>query len=72
MTDIKPGLPQERRGRSDIGAPPGWFILLEGTDATALAPLLPEAALVSAGAAGPLQRGTYRLEYLRTKTAWAP
>jgi len=63
---------EEKRGRTDIGAPPAWFILLEATDAEALAGLLPDAALAGAGAAAPCLRGTYRLEYLRTKTAWAP
>ncbi|GGC65797.1 hypothetical protein GCM10011504_49700 [Siccirubricoccus deserti] len=63
---------EEKRNRPDIGAPPGWFILLEATDAEALAPLLPDAALLAAGARGPVRRGVYRLEYLRTKTAWAP
>lgn len=63
---------EEKRGRTDIGAPPGWFILLEATDAEALSGLLPEAVLTGAGAVGPYRRGTYRLEYLRTKTAWAP
>jgi hypothetical protein len=63
---------EEKRGRSDIGAPPAWFILLEATDAEALAGLLPDAALTAAGAMGPYRRGLYRLEYLRTKTAWAP
>lgn len=63
---------EEKRGRADIGAPPSWFILAEATDAEALAGVLPDAALTAAGAMGPYQRGTYRLEYLRTKTAWAP
>ena len=63
---------EEKRSRADIGAPPAWFILAEATDAEALAGLLPDAALTAAGAVGPCQRGLYRLEYLRTKTAWAP
>lgn len=61
---------EEKRGRPDIGAPPGWFALVEATDAAALEALLPDAAMLAAGAHD-LQRGTYRLEYLRTKTAWA-
>lgn len=60
----------ESRDRSDIAAPPTWFALVEATDAEALAPLLPEAALAAAGARGPFRRGTYRLEYQRTRTAW--
>ncbi|MBV1797890.1 hypothetical protein [Siccirubricoccus sp. G192] len=63
---------EEKRGRTDIGAPPTWFALVEATDTAALAPLLPEVAMLAAGARGPFQRGLYRLEYLRTKTAWAP
>lgn len=65
---------EEKRGRPDIGAPPGWFALVEATDAAALAGVLPDAALLAAlgssGGAGAVLRGTYRLEYLRTKTAW--
>jgi hypothetical protein len=63
---------EEKRGRADIGAPPAWFILAEATDAEALSGLLPDAALTAAGAMGPYDRGLYRLEFLRTKTAWAP
>jgi hypothetical protein len=62
---------EEKKGRSDIGAPPAWIILAEATDAEALAVLLPDAAIAAAGATGPLRRGTYRLEFQRTKTAWA-
>lgn len=60
----------ERKGRSDLLAPPRWFILVEATDAEALAPLLPDAALAAAGAAAPPERGRYRLEFQRNKTAW--
>jgi hypothetical protein len=63
---------EEKRGRADIGAPPGWFALVEATDAAALAGLLPDKALAGAGVEGATLRGVYRLEYLRTKTAWAP
>ncbi len=63
---------EEKRGRADIGAPPAWFALVEATDAAALAGLLPDAALAAAGTDGPVLRGCYRLEYLRTRTAWAP
>jgi hypothetical protein len=63
---------EEKRGRADILAPPRLFLLVEATDAEALAPLLAEAALTEAGARGPFRRGLYRLEHLRTKTAWAP
>lgn len=62
---------EEKKGRSDIGAPPAWIILVEATDATALDTLLPQAALAMAGATGPVQRGVYRLEFQRNRTAWA-
>jgi hypothetical protein len=61
---------EEKRGRADIGAPPAWVALVEATDAEALAGVLPDAALTAAGAMGPYLRGLYRLEFLRTKTAW--
>lgn len=61
---------EEKKGRSDIQAPPAWIILAEATDAEALAGLLPDALLAGAGARGPVRRGLYRLEFLRTKTAW--
>jgi hypothetical protein len=60
----------ESRARTDIAAPPSWIILLEATDAEALAALLPDAALHAAGAVGAIRRGTYRLEFQRNKTAW--
>lgn len=63
---------EEKRGRPDIGAPPAWFALVEATDPAALGALLEDGALLATGAAGPVLRGTYRLEYLRTKTAWSP
>ena len=63
---------EEKRGRTDIGAPPRWFALVEATDAGALSELLPDAEMTAAGAMGPYVRGLYRLEYLRTKTSWAP
>ena len=62
----------ESKDRSDITAPPSWFALVEATDAASLAPLLAEGALAAAGARGPFRRGTYRLEYQRGRTAWAP
>jgi len=62
---------EEKKGRSDIGAPPRWIILVEGTDAEALATLLPDAALAAAGATEASRRGLYRLEFQRNKTAWA-
>lgn len=63
---------EEKRGRVDIQAPPRWIALVEATDPDALANLLPETAMREAGARGELRRGMYRLEHVRTKTAWAP
>jgi hypothetical protein len=60
----------EKQGRADITPPPAWIILAEATDAEALAPLLREAELLAAGANAAPQRGTYRLEFMRLKTAW--
>ncbi len=59
----------ESRGRTDIQAPPAWFMMIEATDAAALDAVLPDAALVQAGA-GRIVRGSYRLEYVRGPTAW--
>ncbi len=61
----------ESQGRSDLQAPPGWFAIVEATDPAALAPILPDEALREAGATGEIIRGCYRLEYTRTKTAFA-
>jgi hypothetical protein len=38
----------------------------------ALAEILPDHLLIQAGARAPFVRGLYRLEYVRTKTAFAP
>ena len=62
----------ETKGRTDIREPPPRFVMVEATDAAALAGVLADAALIAAGAAGPFVRGVYRLEYTRTKTAFAP
>ncbi|MCX7379931.1 MAG: hypothetical protein NT133_00615, partial [Alphaproteobacteria bacterium] len=59
----------EAQGRTDIGEPPAQFLMIEATDAAALADLAPEAALLAAGAMQ-ITRGTYILEYTRNKTAW--
>jgi hypothetical protein len=61
----------ETRGRTDIRTPPRCFALVEATDAEALADILLERGLSGAGARGPFLRGLYRLEYVRTKTAFA-
>ena len=62
----------ETRARTDIQAPPSLFIMVEATDAEALTDILLERALSGAGALGPFIRGVYRLEYVRTKTGFAP
>ena len=59
----------ESRDRPGIHEPPSQFLLLEATGAEALAALLPDAALLAAGASNSI-RGIYRLEYVRGKTAW--
>jgi hypothetical protein len=59
----------ESRGRTDIGEPPAQFLLVEATDADALAALLPDAVLRNAGASRCV-RGSYRIEYTRGRTAW--
>jgi len=61
---------EEKKGRSDIGAPPRWIILVEATDAEALAGLLTDTALAAAGATEAPRRGIYRFEFQRNKTAW--
>jgi hypothetical protein len=60
----------ESAARTDITDPPGAVILLEATDAEALAPLFQDAALLRSGARAPLRRSLYRLEYVRAKTAF--
>ncbi len=60
----------ESQGRTDIKPPPGWFLLVEATDPAAFDGLLPHEALANAGAHG-MERGIYRLEYIRGRTAWS-
>ena len=62
----------ETRDRTDIQTPPDCFILIEATDTAALTDILLDRALLGAGATGPFARGLYRLEYVRTKTGFAP
>lgn len=62
----------ETQDRTDIQPAPSCFILIEATDAAALGHILEDRALLGAGAHGPFVRGVYRLEYMRTKTAFAP
>jgi hypothetical protein len=61
----------ETKDRTDIQPPPSCFILVEATDPEALTDILLDRALLGAGATGPFVRGTYRLEYVRVKTAFA-
>ncbi|MGH7212580.1 MAG: hypothetical protein ACREF1_14100, partial [Acetobacteraceae bacterium] len=60
----------ESRDRTDIQAPPSWFVMVEATDVSALSPILPDPALREAGASAVRQRGIYRLEYERLKTGF--
>ena len=62
----------ESKARTDIEAPPNWFVLVEATDAAALRDVLADAVLHAAGARGTVLRGCYRLEHVRTKTAFGP
>ena len=62
----------ETRGRTGNQPPPSCFILVEATDPEALTDILLDRALLGAGATAPFVRGVYRLEYTRTKTAFAP
>lgn len=61
----------ETKDRADIQPPPSCFIMVEAVDPDALTDILLDRALLGAGATGPFVRGTYRLEYARTKTAFA-
>jgi hypothetical protein len=61
----------ETKGRTDIQPPPTWFALIEATDAEALRGIMSDATITAAGARGPFLRGLYRLEFQRTKTAFA-
>ncbi len=63
---------EERETRRGDAAPPAWFIILEAAGPEALEGLLPESELAAAGARAPVLRGLYRLEFLRSKTAWTP
>ena len=60
----------EAQGRTDIQEPPAQFLMIEATDAAALADLAPNTALQAAGATQ-ITRGTYLHEYTRTKTGWS-
>jgi len=66
---------EEKRARGSATRVPGWVILLEGISAMAVEeaaePALAIAALRGHGAANPIERGVYRLESSRAKTAFA-
>jgi hypothetical protein len=62
----------ETKGRTDIRTPPDCFVMVEATDAAALIDVLPAQVLEASGATGVIERGIYRLEFTRTKTAFAP
>lgn len=55
----------EAKARTGNQAPPSRFILIEATDPEALAGLLAD------GLPGTVERGVYRLEYVRVKTGFA-
>jgi hypothetical protein len=54
---------REKQGRTVLERPPGWFLLVEATDAGALASALPDGMLAAAGVRDST-RGVYRLEQL--------
>ena len=66
---------EEKKARNSATLVPGWIILLEGISAAALEKAAEAAlgvdALRSHGAADPVERGVYRLEYSCAKTAFA-
>jgi hypothetical protein len=62
----------ETKDRTDIRPPPSCFIMVEATGPEALTDILLDRALLGAGATPPFERGVYRLEYARVKTAFAP
>ena len=62
----------ETSARSDIEAPPAWFLLIEAADPLALDLAAVQQGVRAAGAHGPFVGGRYRLEYLRAKTAVTP
>ncbi len=62
----------ETRDRSDIQTPPNLFVIVDATDAEALANIVSNRELIGVGARGPFMRGVYRLEYVRTTTGFAP
>ncbi|MDE2007092.1 MAG: hypothetical protein KGI51_11030 [Rhodospirillales bacterium] len=62
----------ETRERTDITDPPGWVMLVEATDAEALELANVAAMLTRAGAREPIRIGSYRLEFVRAKTAVTP
>jgi hypothetical protein len=61
----------ETRHRDDLQPPPRCFAMVEATDPAALAEVMPNDALTSAGAFGPISRGIYRMEFSRAKSVAA-
>ncbi len=65
----------EKKVRGSATDVPAWVLMVEGIglDATkrAIDAVIPDAALVNAGAAAPALMGFYQLEAQRLKTAWA-
>ncbi|MFY7962280.1 MAG: hypothetical protein ACOVVK_19550 [Elsteraceae bacterium] len=65
----------ESKDRTDIGAAPNWVLIAEACSLEDLQELaagpLSSAALEKLGARGPAIIDYYRLEFMRTKTAWS-
>jgi len=64
----------EKKARADATLIPNWVIMVEGASSpealtAACDALLPDAALIAAGAEAPILRGLYQLQYSRAKTA---
>lgn len=64
----------EKKARADATLVPNWLIMVEGVTRAyveAAAEALKDSVLIAAGAAAQFERGLYRLDYVRTKTATA-
>ncbi|HTP97629.1 MAG TPA: hypothetical protein VMK05_17385 [Burkholderiales bacterium] len=65
---------EEKKNRPRKALVPGWIVLVEcGADAARLeaacGEMLPDQALLAAGAVAPIERGLYQLQYTRSKNA---
>jgi hypothetical protein len=62
----------EKKARADATLVPNWLVMVEGVTRAyveAAAEALADSVLIGAGAAAQFDRGLYRLDYIRTKTA---